>query len=251
MMYSSFQTIVIQIIAFVLMGAIGALIGRKRRIGIAWAFFLGAFLSFIGWIIAAISKKKDAPAREMSKGGRIILLIFGFLFLSLGVYVSIMSFTMNQQFFSLLRSGLSLVFLGSYMLHCTRKVQDSIEVNPDKQMVSEFKQDCAENDEPISKEDDIRFMPPAMRDSFLEKQNNENKETVEDGAHKETNSDMDVMSVVVSETNDEIAPVEIEQMNDAVEKVESDNNIEMMYCKHCGKRIEADSTFCKYCGKQQ
>lgn len=21
-----------------------------------------------------------------------------------------------------------------------------------------------------------------------------------------------------------------------------------MYCKHCGKQIEDDSTFCKYCG---
>ncbi len=25
---------------------------------------------------------------------------------------------------------------------------------------------------------------------------------------------------------------------------------EMMFCKYCGKRIEADSTFCKYCGKK-
>ena len=25
---------------------------------------------------------------------------------------------------------------------------------------------------------------------------------------------------------------------------------DMMYCKHCGKRIESDSTFCKYCGKR-
>ena len=28
------------------------------------------------------------------------------------------------------------------------------------------------------------------------------------------------------------------------------DNIEMMYCRHCGKRIEADSAFCKYCGKR-
>ena len=27
-------------------------------------------------------------------------------------------------------------------------------------------------------------------------------------------------------------------------------DIELMYCKHCGKRIEVDSTFCKYCGKR-
>lgn len=26
--------------------------------------------------------------------------------------------------------------------------------------------------------------------------------------------------------------------------------LEMMYCKHCGKSIESDSTFCKYCGKR-
>ena len=28
------------------------------------------------------------------------------------------------------------------------------------------------------------------------------------------------------------------------------DNIEMIYCKYCGKRIEADSKFCVYCGKQ-
>ena len=26
---------------------------------------------------------------------------------------------------------------------------------------------------------------------------------------------------------------------------------EVMYCKHCGAEIDADSTFCKKCGKQQ
>lgn len=24
-----------------------------------------------------------------------------------------------------------------------------------------------------------------------------------------------------------------------------------MYCKHCGKEIDDNSTFCKYCGKSQ
>ena len=28
------------------------------------------------------------------------------------------------------------------------------------------------------------------------------------------------------------------------------NEFEMMYCKHCGRRIELDSTYCKYCGKR-
>lgn len=39
---------------------------------------------------------------------------------------------------------------------------------------------------------------------------------------------------------------------EAIETAPMDTNvhIEMMYCKHCGKRIEADSAFCKYCGKR-
>ena len=28
------------------------------------------------------------------------------------------------------------------------------------------------------------------------------------------------------------------------------NEMDMMYCKYCGKKIEADSTFCKYCGRR-
>lgn len=29
-----------------------------------------------------------------------------------------------------------------------------------------------------------------------------------------------------------------------------DSNGNMMFCKYCGKRIEADSLYCKYCGKK-
>ncbi|MBR3725782.1 MAG: hypothetical protein IKN11_10400 [Bacteroidales bacterium] len=51
-------------------GGIGYLIGRKRKIGGGWAFVLGAFLGLIGWIIAACSKKKDAPTfDDITKGG--------------------------------------------------------------------------------------------------------------------------------------------------------------------------------------
>ncbi len=32
--------------------------------------------------------------------------------------------------------------------------------------------------------------------------------------------------------------------------VKNPTNMEMIYCKYCGKRIEADSMFCKYCGKK-
>ena len=32
---------------------------------------------------------------------------------------------------------------------------------------------------------------------------------------------------------------------------DSSSTTEKMYCKHCGKEIDIDSTFCKYCGKEQ
>ena len=52
-------------------GIIGYLIGRNRKIGGGWSTVLGIFLGLIGWIIAACSKKNDAPTfDDMTKGNR-------------------------------------------------------------------------------------------------------------------------------------------------------------------------------------
>lgn len=40
----------------------------------------------------------------------------------------------------------------------------------------------------------------------------------------------------------------INELNNKQENEILDNNL--MFCKYCGKRIEADSLFCKYCGKK-
>ena len=45
----------------------------------------------------------------------------------------------------------------------------------------------------------------------------------------------------------ETAPVKEQPLQN---EVSQNNELDMMYCKHCGKRIESDSTFCKYCGKR-
>lgn len=48
-------------------GVIGLLIGKNRKIGAGWAFVIGFFLGFIGWIIAACSKKNEVEFTEMTK----------------------------------------------------------------------------------------------------------------------------------------------------------------------------------------
>lgn len=54
------------ILAPIFGGLIGLLIGRNRKIGAGWSFVLGFFLGFIGWIIAACSKKNETEFTEMS-----------------------------------------------------------------------------------------------------------------------------------------------------------------------------------------
>ena len=58
------------ILAMIVGGAIGALIGRNRKIGAGLSFVLGMFLGFIGWIIAACSERTNVTkCDDISKGG--------------------------------------------------------------------------------------------------------------------------------------------------------------------------------------
>ena len=47
------------ILGMLVAGAIGALIGRNKKIGPGWGFVLGLFLGFIGWIIVACCKRNE------------------------------------------------------------------------------------------------------------------------------------------------------------------------------------------------
>ena len=102
---------------------------------------------------------------------------------------------------------------------------------------AETSQDCVQE-----KEDDIRFIPHS---SVVQPED-----------------DIDVPQTnepIVSETvPQEIVVPEQKQIDEAFDKedeaeflqypVITSDNTDKMYCKHCGKRIEADSKFCKYCG---
>lgn len=100
----------------------------------------------------------------------------------------------------------------------------------------------------IVNEDPSRFMPHQEKIKTKVKQDDE--------ALKTSNEELSAIEDVFGSeaTIQEIKPkLEIVTEEESVHQM--DNQIkeellipDMMYCKHCGKRIEADSKFCKYCG---
>lgn len=105
-----------------------------------------------------------------------------------------------------------------------------------------------EKPNPIENEDSSRFMP--------HQEEIKNEEETEDAVLEPFDEEVSAIEDVLESE----APVqEIKPKVEIVTKKEPacivDNQIkeelvipDMMYCKHCGKRIEADSKFCKYCG---
>ena len=57
-------------------------------------------------------------------------------------------------------------------------------------------------------------------------------------------------SAELQQIQEEVVALKENAVDSPQKPIDYNDNIEMMYCKHCGKRIEADSTFCKYCGKR-
>ena len=103
--------------------------------------------------------------------------------------------------------------------------------------------------EPTQDEDNSRFMPKevSLPTSLFDKtieptESASKKETIEEESSKPLTS-----KIAIS------APEEKEEQNELSEnnnEVVPSKDLEWMFCKYCGKRIEADSTFCKYCGKR-
>ena len=109
-------------------------------------------------------------------------------------------------------------------------------------------ENVAEESGPTQNEDPLRFMPKvAVGEEIIEPTSIEVSKPIkqDEVVHEVTSTPPKpiIEEVVVPVT----APVnEHLPQNEVTQFEESD----MMYCKHCGKRIESDSTFCKYCGKR-
>lgn len=53
----------------------------------------------------------------------------------------------------------------------------------------------------------------------------------------------------VKYTSEEVSPIAKETINYVMKDIKEEKN-DLIYCKHCGKKISSDSTYCQYCGKK-
>ena len=108
-----------------------------------------------------------------------------------------------------------------------------------------------EKPKPIEDEDYSRFMP------HTEEIKTEGEKL--DAALESFNEEVSAIGdVLESETPVQEIKPNVVIVTEEEPALQMDNQIkedvsfpDMMYCKHCGKRIEVDSKFCKYCGKRQ
>ena len=101
--------------------------------------------------------------------------------------------------------------------------------------------------EPKNSEDPSRFMPKSS--VVLQPQPTENIETPSIN-EPEVSESVSKEYIVPQQIQEEVVEIKEEIAVPPQQPVDNVVDIEMMYCKHCGKRIEADSTFCKYCGRR-
>lgn len=83
--------------------------------------------------------------------------------------------------------------------------------------------------------------------STIEETTVESENTQKESAYRFI-TNMAIEEKRLSLSNEESQPIEKENAIQEVETLIRESD--MMYCKYCGKRIEADSSFCKYCGKK-
>lgn len=128
------------------------------------------------------------------------------------------------------------------------KQNANVPVETTNESLDQVIENVTEESGPTQNEDPLRFMPKAAVDEEI-------IEPISIEVPKPIKQDKEV-HVVTSITSEPIiedvvvpvpAPVNDHLPQNEVTQFEEPD---MMYCKHCGKRIESDSTFCKYCGKR-
>lgn len=127
-------------------------------------------------------------------------------------------------------------------------------VKPEKKEESKYNdaligsRNIVEECSPTSNEDPSRFIPTA---SFV-KNVTESIPVEKSKPIEQVEEIHEVVSTCPEFITGEVVLPETTPVNDNPLQNEIAQNKEpdMMYCKHCGKRIESDSTFCKYCGKR-
>ena len=128
------------------------------------------------------------------------------------------------------------------------KLKTKVHVETTKKSQEPVIEMVAEESDASKNEDPLRFMPKvAVGEEIIDPTSIEASKPIKQDVvvHEVTSipSEPIIEDVVVPVT----APVNEHLPQNKVTQLEEPD---MMYCKHCGKRIESDSTFCKYCGKR-
>lgn len=127
-------------------------------------------------------------------------------------------------------------------------------VRPSKnEILIQVKEDSIVNEESVAtcdstiNEDHSRFMPKPCVEQQI--QNEELSNPISEPVVIESESRKEIINPLHS-VKEEIVEEAIIHSPENEARTDVYYDMEMMYCKYCGKRIEADSTFCKYCGKR-
>lgn len=114
----------------------------------------------------------------------------------------------------------------------------------------------------------VMILSPKLRGKMMSRQVKSLKHMIDESADDFTSIgktvgrvEANVRKGILDENEDTLKNVEareadldairIEKKANALKKGFSSNPKETIYCKHCGKSIDSDSTFCSKCGKKQ
>ena len=90
----------------------------------------------------------------------------------------------------------------------------------------------------------ILFFSPKLSNKFFSRQIKSMRNLVD-----ETKDDVEHISTTMAKASSEGKRIKARAITKGIKEGFSDE--EIIYCKHCGEQIDADSTFCKKCGEKQ
>ena len=199
--------------------------------------FAGALLWF-GWTIYAFNFKKSDTS-WWKKACKVIAYLL--------ISITILGFQFHQIRDLLDYAIIIVIVIVLLRIAHVKPLKQEINLSVETTVIpkEQVPDDEIEDDKASQNEDPKRFMPKAsavietvVPVAIESPKPIEQAETVHE---TETASPDPVLEEVpVVSTNEEYRPQDVIQSNE----------MDMMYCKYCGKKIEADSKFCKYCGRR-
>ena len=129
------------------------------------------------------------------------------------------------------------------------KVSPKENSSPREEIMTNSNEEAPHLSEQKDNEDPLRFMPKSSIVLPPEPTDNIETPSINEPEVSESVSQENVIPQQI-QVEEEVITIKEEEVDFHQQPADTVEKNEMMYCKHCGKRIEADSTFCKYCGRR-